>query len=70
MVFFFLFFQGVKLTVICPCTEKHIQKYSSQAIRIVLETPDLYKTVTEPRLLKDSELFTLNVCFSSHFYFK
>lgn len=60
MCFFFLF-SGVKLTIICPCTEKHIQKYLSQAIRIVLETPDLYKTVTEPRLKLESEQFSLDV---------
>lgn len=58
---FFPFYLGVKLTIICPCTEKHIQKYSSQAIRIVLETPDLYKTVTEPRIQKDCEVFALDV---------
>lgn len=49
------------MTIICPCTEKHIQKYTSQAIRIVYETFDLYKTVTKPRLQLDSEQFTLDV---------
>lgn len=59
--FFPSIFAGVKLTIICPCTEKHIQKYTSQSIRIVYETLDLFKTVTEPRLQSESEQFTLDV---------
>ncbi|XP_055309750.1 m7GpppX diphosphatase [Sitodiplosis mosellana] len=51
---------SVKLNIICPCTEKHIQKYTSQDIRIVLETPHLYNTVTEPRLQLEREQFTLD----------
>lgn len=61
-------FAGIKVTIICPCTDKHIQKYSTQSIRIVRETPELYKTVTVPRLHLESEQFTLNVSFSSYEY--
>lgn len=63
-------FSGVKLNIICPCTEKHIQKYSTQDIRIVLETPDLYRTVTEPRLRLESEQFTLDVRENVFFFFE
>lgn len=56
------------MTIICPCTDKHIQKFVSQAIRIVQETPQLYKTVTEPRLDLEAEQFSLNV--GSDFHFK
>ncbi|RUS85084.1 hypothetical protein EGW08_007136 [Elysia chlorotica] len=38
----------LKVTVICPCTEKHISKYSEHEPFLVRETPELYKTVTEP----------------------
>lgn len=52
---------GVKVTITCPCTEKHIQKYSTQTIHIVQETPDIYSTITEPRLELQKEQFSLDV---------
>ena len=40
-----------KVTVIYPCTDKHVRKYSRQALFCVRETAEDYKTVTEPFLL-------------------
>lgn len=62
ILFFFLFYiAGIKVTIICPCTVKHIQKYTTQAIRITQETPALYETVTVPRLQLEADQFTLDV---------
>ncbi|KAL8769938.1 MAG: hypothetical protein Q9209_004185 [Squamulea sp. 1 TL-2023] len=33
----------LKLNLISPCTEKHIKKYSPQGVRMVTETPEIYK---------------------------
>ncbi|KAM0748509.1 scavenger mRNA decapping enzyme [Meredithblackwellia eburnea MCA 4105] len=38
----------VQLSSICPATEKHIKKYSTQKSRFVRETPEVYARVTEP----------------------
>ena len=41
-----------KFTIICPCTEKHIRKYSKQEVYCIRETPADYINVTEPFLQK------------------
>ncbi|XP_034244615.1 m7GpppX diphosphatase [Thrips palmi] len=41
---------AVKATVIHPASDKHIQKYETQLIHIVEETPEVYKSVTLPYL--------------------
>ncbi|XP_022700916.1 m7GpppX diphosphatase-like [Varroa jacobsoni] len=46
----------IKVTVIYPATEKHIEKYSRQELLLVTETAQLYKERVEP-YLKDN-------CFS------
>lgn len=46
-------FTGVKTTIIYPATDKHIEKYSSQEIHILQETPELYQSITLPYLKKD-----------------
>ncbi|KZT22760.1 scavenger mRNA decapping enzyme [Neolentinus lepideus HHB14362 ss-1] len=38
----------LKINVIFPCTEAHIQKYTRQQIVMVHETPALYKSIVEP----------------------
>ena len=48
---------GIKTTVIHPATDKHIQKYLKQEIRVILETPALYKEVTLPHI--ESQQFSL-----------
>nr|XP_018904500.1 PREDICTED: m7GpppX diphosphatase [Bemisia tabaci] len=43
---------GLNATIIYPATEKLIQKYASQVIHIVEETPALYDSLTLPHILK------------------
>lgn len=50
----------VKATVIHPASDKHIQKYETQLIHIVEETPEVYKSVTLPYL--ENEQLNLQVC--------
>ncbi|KAK7538257.1 HIT-like domain-containing protein [Phyllosticta citribraziliensis] len=42
----------LKLNLIHPCTEKHIKKYSQQGIRLVSETPEIYKDHVRPYIEK------------------
>ncbi|OCB84155.1 FACT complex subunit SPT16 [Sanghuangporus baumii] len=37
-----------KINIICPATEVHIRKYSSQSIIMVQETPELYEKIVKP----------------------
>ncbi|KAL5511752.1 hypothetical protein ACEPAH_4970 [Sanghuangporus vaninii] len=37
-----------KINIICPATEVHIRKYSSQSIIMVRETPELYEKIVKP----------------------
>jgi len=41
----------INVDIICPCTDKHIAKYSKQETFIVRETPELYALVTLPYIL-------------------
>ncbi|KAH9939179.1 scavenger mRNA decapping enzyme [Amylocystis lapponica] len=41
----------IKINVICPATEVHIRKYSTQKVQIVRETPALYEQVVKPYIL-------------------
>ncbi|XP_037034086.1 m7GpppX diphosphatase isoform X2 [Bradysia coprophila] len=52
----------IKTTIIYPATDKHIEKYSSQEIRLLLETAELYRTVTLPYLI--SHQFSLDWVFN------
>ena len=47
----------VKCNVIHPATEKHIEKYLSSPSHLVLETPELYQSVTLPHI--KAEQFSL-----------
>ncbi|KAK8161969.1 HIT-like domain-containing protein [Phyllosticta citrichinensis] len=42
----------LKLNLIYPCTDKHIKKYSQQGIRLVSETPEIYKNHVRPYIEK------------------
>lgn len=53
-----LLFIDLKVSIIYPATEKHINKYAQQEYFMVEETPELYNNVTLPYLLK--EQFTLD----------
>ncbi|EDV93664.1 m7GpppX diphosphatase [Drosophila grimshawi] len=49
---------AVKSTVVYPATEKHIQKYSICQKYLIIETPDLYESITLPYL--SSSQFSLD----------
>ncbi|KAF8421238.1 HIT-like domain-containing protein [Tirmania nivea] len=38
----------IKFTFIYPATEKHIRKYSRQSLRMVTETPEVYRKLVKP----------------------
>lgn len=48
-----------KLNLIYPCTSKHIKKYEKQGLRLVHETPDIYKKYVRPYIAKQHEKGTL-----------
>ena len=45
----------LKLNLISPCTEKHIKKYSAQGVRMVTESPQIYKDHVRPYIAKQRE---------------
>ncbi|KAH8728740.1 HIT-like domain-containing protein [Phaeosphaeriaceae sp. PMI808] len=53
-----------KLNLIYPCTQKHINKYSSQGLRIVSETPDIYSNYVRPYMQRQREKGALNWVFN------
>ncbi|KAG8527388.1 uncharacterized protein KY384_007540 [Bacidia gigantensis] len=54
----------LKLNLIYPCTEKHIKKYSPQEVRMVTETPDIYKNLVRPYMQRMREEGRLNWVFN------
>lgn len=48
----------LKVSIIYPATEKHINKYSAQEFFLIEETPEMYSNVTLPFLM--NEQFTLD----------
>lgn len=42
----------LKLNLIYPCTDKHIKKYLPQTVRMVTETPQIYKDHVRPYMQK------------------
>jgi m7GpppX diphosphatase len=53
-------FPDLKINLISPCTESHIKKYSKQGIRMVVETPEIYKQWIQPYMLQKREQGALN----------
>lgn len=49
-----------KLTLIFPATETHIRKYSSQSLRMVTETPEIYREHVLPYINSGRESGRLN----------
>ncbi|KAL9088947.1 MAG: hypothetical protein Q9165_006004 [Trypethelium subeluteriae] len=45
----------LKLTIISPCTEKHIKKYTPQGIRLVTETPEIYHKYVRPYMVQQRD---------------
>ncbi|KAL1645161.1 hypothetical protein SLS58_003866 [Diplodia intermedia] len=54
----------LKLNLIWPCNEKHIRKYSQQGVRIVTETPEIYRDHVRPYMQKQREEGRLNWVFN------
>ena len=54
----------LKLNLIYPCTEQHIRKYSPQGIRMVTETPEIYKSHIQPYMRKKRDEGRLNWVFN------
>ncbi|KAL8752058.1 MAG: hypothetical protein Q9199_006008 [Rusavskia elegans] len=54
----------LKLNLISPCTEKHIKKYSPQGVRMVTETPEIYKNQIRPYIAKQREEGRLDWVFN------
>ena len=50
-------FNRIKCNIIHPASQKHIQKYLSSPVHLVLETPELYQALTLPHI--KSEQFSL-----------
>ncbi|KAL2070762.1 hypothetical protein VTL71DRAFT_13788 [Oculimacula yallundae] len=53
-------FADLKINLIYPCTESHIKKYSKQAVRMVVETPEIYQQSVKPYMLAKREEGRLN----------
>ncbi|KAL9022799.1 MAG: hypothetical protein Q9185_000062 [Variospora sp. 1 TL-2023] len=54
----------LKLNLIHPCTDKHIRKYSPQGVRMVTETPEIYKDRVRPYIIKQREEGRLDWVFN------
>ncbi|KAI9369524.1 HIT-like domain-containing protein [Aspergillus egyptiacus] len=54
----------LKLNLIWPCTEQHIKKYSDQMLRMVTETPGIYRDYVRPYVQKKREQGRLNWVFN------
>ncbi|KAL8913846.1 MAG: hypothetical protein Q9171_001450 [Xanthocarpia ochracea] len=55
---------NLKLNLISPCTEKHIKKYSAQGVRMVTESPQIYKDHVRPYIAKQREEGRLDWVFN------
>ncbi|KAL1843303.1 hypothetical protein VTJ49DRAFT_2120 [Mycothermus thermophilus] len=53
-------FADLKINVIWPCTAKHIKKYSPQGLRVVTETPEIYRCHVRPYIQSQREAGRLN----------
>ncbi|KAI2790345.1 hypothetical protein POX_d05855 [Penicillium oxalicum] len=56
--------QDLKLNLIWPCTAKHIKKYSDQQVRMVTETPEIYREYVRPFMQAKREEGHLNWVFN------
>ena len=54
----------LKVNLIWPCTEQHIKKYSAQKVRMVTETPEIYRTYIRPHMSAKREQGRLNWVFN------
>jgi len=54
----------LKINLIYPCTEKHIKKYSGQGLRVVTETPEIYRNHVKPYMQRQRDEGRLNWVFN------
>lgn len=54
----------LKLNLIWPCTKQHIRKYSAQQVRMVTETPQIYRDYVRPYMWQKREEGRLNWVFN------
>ncbi|BDD55755.1 hypothetical protein MPDQ_007335 [Monascus purpureus] len=54
----------LKINIIWPCTEQHIKKYSAQKVRMVTETPEIYRGYVRPYMKAKREEGRLNWVFN------
>lgn len=57
-------FDDLKINLIYPCTEQHVKKYSRQGVRLVTETPEVYRDRVRPFMLARREAGRLNWVFN------
>ena len=53
-------FADLKINLIYPCTDKHVRKYSKQAVRFVTETPHIYRDRVRPYMQAQRDAGRLN----------
>ncbi|KAG9194575.1 scavenger mRNA decapping enzyme [Alternaria panax] len=53
-----------KLNLIYPCTEKHVNKYEQQRLRVVTETPEIYANYVRPYMQAQREKGALDWIFN------
>ncbi|KAI9729297.1 MAG: hypothetical protein M1834_006968 [Cirrosporium novae-zelandiae] len=54
----------LKLNLIYPCTDQHIKKYSAQTLRMVTETPEIYRGYVKPFMQQKRDEGRLNWIFN------
>jgi m7GpppX diphosphatase len=54
----------LKVNLIWPCTEQHVLKYSAQTVRMVTETPQIYRDYVRPYMRSKRENGSLNWVFN------
>ncbi|KAJ9136500.1 mRNA decapping hydrolase [Pleurostoma richardsiae] len=57
-------FADLKINLIYPCTEQHVKKYSKQGVRLVTETPEIYRDRVRPYMQAKREEGRLNWIFN------
>lgn len=57
-------FADLKINLIWPCTDKHVKKYSKQGVRLVTETPAIYRDHVRPFMQAQREAGRLNWAFN------
>lgn len=51
----------IRMTVICPCTEKHISKFSKKTIEMMSETFEQYTSIVRPFAISDNVTWIENI---------